>query len=153
MQGKDEQIRTYNDVDLPEYQLKPQDELYIEITSLDDPSTNVFQMNEQGNGYNLTPYSASLLSYPVSKEGYLQLPVIGNMNVVGKTTYEVSLMIQDSLEFILSKPTVTVKLTNRYVTVLGEVGQPGHYAYTKEKLTVYEALGMARDITDFGNRK
>ena len=153
MQGKDEHIRTYDDVDLPDYQLKPQDQLFIQITSLDDESTNMFQRAEQGSYYNLTPYSASLLSYQISKEGYLHLPVIGNMNVVGKTTNEVSMMIQDSLEFVLSKPTVTVKLSNRFVTILGEVRTPGHYSFSEEKLTIYEALGMAGDITDFGNRK
>ena len=153
MQGKEKPIQTYDGVDLPDYQLKPQDELFIQITSLDDESTNVFKMAEQGNTYNLTPYSASLLSYQISIEGYLQLPVIGDLNVVGKTTNEVRMMIQDSLEYILSKPTVTVKLSNRFVTILGEVRAPGHYSYTEEKLTIYDALGMAGDITDFGNRK
>ena len=151
MQGKDQHIRTYDDVDLPDYRLKPQDELFIQITSLDDESTNVFKKAEQG--INLTPYSASLLSHQISKEGYLQLPVLGNMNVVGKTTNEVSVMIQDSLEFVLSKPTVLVKLSNRYVTILGQVRTPGRYIYSEEKLTIYDALGMAGDITDYGNRK
>lgn len=153
MQGKDQHIQTYDDVELPDYRLKSQDELYIQITSLDDESTNVFKMAEQGNVFNLTPYSASLLSYQISKEGNLHLPVIGNMNVVGKTTNEVGMMIQDSLEYVLSKPTVTVKLSNRYVTILGEVRTPGRYIYSEEKLTIYDALGMAGDITDFGNRK
>ena len=153
MQGKDEHIRTYADVDLPDYRLKPQDELFIQISSLDDESTNVFKKAEQGNVFNFTPYSASLLSHQISKEGNLHLPVIGNMYVVGKTTSEVRNMIQDSLEFVLSKPTVTVKLSNRYVTILGEVRAPGRYAYSGEKLNIYEALGMAGDITDFGNRK
>jgi polysaccharide export outer membrane protein len=153
MREIDQPIQTYDDVDLPDYQLKPQDQLYINITSLDDESTNVFKMAEEGNSFNLTPYSASLLSYQISKEGYLQLPVIGNMNVVGKTTNEVRIMIQDSLEYVLSKPTVTVKLSNRYVTILGEVRSPGHYSYTVEELTIYQALGLAGDITDFGNRE
>ena len=152
MQGIDQPIHTYDDIDLPDYQLKPKDELFIQITSLDDESTNVFKMGEQRNTLNLTPYSASLLSYQISKEGNLHFPVIGNMNVVGKTTNEVRMMIQDSLEFVLSKPTVMVKLTNQYVTILGEVRAPGHYAFTEEKLTIYEALGFAGDITDFGNR-
>lgn len=153
MQGKGEQIETYVDGDLPDYKLKPQDELYITINSLDDESTNVFNVSEKGNFFNLTPYAASLLSYQISKEGYLQLPIIGDLDVVGKTTNEVRMMIQDSLEFVLSKPTVTVKLSNRFVTVLGEVNSPGQYTYVGEKLTIYEALGMAGDITDFGNRR
>lgn len=152
MQGKYQDIQIFDEYDLPDYRLKPQDELYIQITSLDDESTDVFSTIQQ-DIYNLTPYSASLVSYEINKEGNLFLPVIGNLNVVGKTTNEVRLMIQDSLEYVLSKPTVTVKLSNRYITVLGEVRTPGHYSYSEENLTIYDALGMAGDITNFGNRK
>jgi polysaccharide export outer membrane protein len=41
---------------------------------------------------------------------------------------------------------------NRYVSVLGEVKNPGHFAYSQDKLTIYDALGLAGDITDYGNR-
>jgi polysaccharide export outer membrane protein len=41
---------------------------------------------------------------------------------------------------------------NRYVSVLGEVRNPGHFPYSQDKLTIYDALGLAGDITDYGNR-
>jgi polysaccharide export outer membrane protein len=38
------------------------------------------------------------------------------------------------------------------VTVLGEVSRPGSYTNFNNQLTVLEAIGMAGNVTDFGNR-
>lgn len=150
----DEVVNTFIEANVADYKLKANDELYIKIESLDDPTTNVFQVgNQQRNpGSNITPYSASLLSYLIDKSGYIQLPVIGNVHVEDKTVPEVIHILQDSLNYILSQPTVTVKLVNRFVSVLGEVQRPGHFSYSQEKLSIYNALGLAGDITDYGDR-
>jgi len=153
--NKDKIIISYVEAKIPDYKLKPNDELNITIKSLDDPTTNVFQTlgNQQGSnsGYT-TPYSASLTSYMIDKTGFIQLPVIGNMYVEDKTIPEVISMLQDSLTNILNSPSVTVKLVNRYVSVLGEVARPGNFSYSQEKLNVFDALGLAGDITTYGDR-
>ena len=48
---------------------------------------------------------------------------------------------------------MSVKLVNRYVSVLGEVRNPGNYVYSQDKLSVFDAIGLAGDITDYGNRE
>jgi polysaccharide export outer membrane protein len=83
----------------------------------------------------------------------LLLPLIGSIYVKDKTTSQVSAQIKDSLSSVLNQPIVTVKLVNRYVSVLGEVRTPGHFAYAQEKLTIFDAIGLAGDITEYGNRK
>ena len=57
------------------------------------------------------------------------------------------------MENILSLPVITVKLVNQYVSVLGEVGLPGHYVYSQNKFSIFDALSMAGDVTRYGNRK
>jgi polysaccharide biosynthesis/export protein len=153
--SEDGEIKSFYDAKVPDYKLKPKDELYIQIRSLDDPSTNVFQqlgVQESGNVSYIQPYGASLMSYSVDKDGFIQLPVLGNVQVENKTVPEVSVLLHDSLEHILSNPAVIVKLVNRYVSVLGEVQSPGHFSYSQEKLTVFDALGLAGDITEYGDR-
>ncbi|MBN2275448.1 MAG: polysaccharide export protein [Bacteroidales bacterium] len=142
---------TYNEASFPEYTLRPNDALYIKINSLDDPASNVFMQTE--NIYTLDPYSAFMTSYTVDKEGKIQLPVIGNIHVMGKTTTQVADMIKDAVVNILSHPIITVKLVNQYVSVLGEVSSPGHFVYSQEKFTIYEAIALAGDINIYGNRK
>jgi polysaccharide biosynthesis/export protein len=92
------------------------------------------------------------MSYMIDKAGFVQLPVLGNIYVKDKSIPEVSTVLQDSLNHILSKPTVTVKLVNRFVSVLGEVRIPGHFSFSQEKLTIFDALGLAGDITEYGDR-
>jgi polysaccharide export outer membrane protein len=152
----DKTVKSYKEFDVPNYKVKPNDELYIQIYSLDDPTANMYNTasNQQtSNTMSTTPYGASLISYVINKEGYLQLPIIGSIYVKDKTTSEISLILTDSLVHVLSQPVVTVKLVNRFVSVLGEVRVPGHYAYSQEKLSVIDALGIAGDITIYGNRK
>jgi polysaccharide export outer membrane protein len=155
LQSKDKNIQAYKDADLQDYKLKPNDELYVTVTSLDEVNTNVF--TNAGNSQNmnigsLQPYGASLMSYSINKEGYLLLPVIGNIYVKDKTLSQASAIIKDSLFNILSQPQVSVKLVNRYISVLGQVKNPGHFAYAQEKLTIYDALGLAGDMTSYANR-
>ncbi len=153
MKDKDKTTKAFNEAEFSDYKLKPNDELYIQINSLDNATVNMFSNTSTQQQGGESPYSASLSSYVISKGGYIQLPVIGSISVLDKTTAQVGEMIKDSLANVLNQPSVMVKLVNRYVSVLGEVHAPGHYAYAQEKLTIYNAIGLAGDITEYGNRK
>lgn len=154
---KDERTpKSFKEAEVPDYLLKPNDELYIQVTSLDEAASNVFTTagnTQANNGGSMDPYGASLVSYSINSKGYLLLPIIGNVYVKGKTLVQVREMLQDSLINILSQPSVTIKLVNRYISVLGEVRIPGHFAYAQEKLTIFDALGLAGDMTKYSNRK
>ena len=155
LRDKDKSIKEFNEAQKANYRLKPNDELFIQISSLDDASANLFAgAGIQHSIYlgTIQPYGASLISYSIDKQGYLNLPVIGNLLVKDKTLSEVSEMLKDSLYNILNQPIVSIKLVNRYVTVLGEVRNPGHFVFTQDKFSIYDALGLAGDITDYGNR-
>ncbi|HLO60084.1 MAG TPA: polysaccharide biosynthesis/export family protein [Bacteroidales bacterium] len=136
-----------------EYKLQPNDGLYIQINSLDDAASNIFAQNAAGGQTTLDPYSAYLNSYVIDEQGFVQLPVIGKIKVSGITTNQVTDLIKDSVQNILSLPVITVKLVNQYVTILGEVGTPGHYVYSQNKFNVFNALGLAGDISATGNRE
>jgi len=156
LRDKNKTIKPFVEAQVPDYKLKPSDELFIQVTSLDDAAANIFagpgsqQTNYMGS---MDPYGASLISYSIDKDGFVHLPVIGSLSVKDKTLSQVVDMLKESLKNILSQPIITVKLVNRYISVLGEVQNPGHFAYSQDKLSVYDAIGLAGDITVFGNRK
>jgi len=155
LQDKDKNIKAFDQADFPDYKLKPNDELYIRISSLDEAASNIFSNSQQNMGYTgaLSPYGASLLSFSVDKEGFLPLPVVGKIFVKGKTLVDVSSILKDSLSHVLSQPEVTLKLVNRFVSILGEVSNPGNFPYTQDILTIFDGLGLAGDILDFGDRE
>jgi len=154
MQAKNNNTLAYDQAEMPDYKLKPNDELYIRFSSLDAAEANIFAdtRGEQSTGM-MDPYAASLISFSIDREGFVLIPVLGKIYVKDKTTSQVSSILTDSLSHILSQPMVTVKLVNRYVSVLGYVGRPGNYPYSQDKLSIYDALGLAGDITVYGNRE
>ena len=101
LQDSNKNIKPFKEAELPDYKLKPNDELYIQINSLDEAAANVFS-NSRQDPYvgSMQPYGASLLSYTIDKEGYLLLPVIGRILVKDKTISEVSVILKDSLNHI-----------------------------------------------------
>jgi polysaccharide export outer membrane protein len=155
LQDKSKNIKAFDEAVFPDYTLKSNDELFIQISSLDEGATNIFsntRNQSSGNSGIASPYEASLMSYTVDNKGYLLLPVIGNVFVKGRTLSQVNVILRDSLYHVLNQPIVSVKLINRYVSILGEVNHPGHYPYSQDKLSIYDAIGLAGDITDYGNR-
>lgn len=156
LQKSEKSGKTFSEAEIADYRLKPFDELYIKVNSLDDPSANVFSTasgQTSTSPDNISPYGASLISYVINTDGYLQLPLIGNIYVKDKTISAVRLILTDSLSHILSQPIVTVKLVNRYVSVLGYVRNPGHFPYSQEKLSIFDAIGLAGDMTIYANRE
>lgn len=153
LQNRNEE--SFKEAEFPDYKLKPNDELFVQISSLDDAAASVFSngTNQQLiNAGMIQPYGASLMSYSIDRDGYLLLPVIGRIHVSDKTLSDVSIEIRDSLNHVLNHPLVSVKLVNRFVSILGEVNSPGHFPFSQDKLSIYDGIGLAGDITEYGNR-
>ena len=53
---------------------------------------------------------------------------------------------------IFAEPLVSIKQLNFNITVLGRSEKPGQYTNPSDKITVLQALGLAGDMTDYGNR-
>jgi len=94
----------------------------------------------------------TLVSYTVREDGYLNLPYAGEVRVEGLTLVEVSEKIEEVLSGFLNQPSVFVKFVNKNITVLGEVARPGRYTFSEKNINIFQALGMAGDITYYGNR-
>jgi len=154
LQDENVGVKAFSEADFPDYRLKPNDELFIQVSSLDDEAAGIFSNSKSSDYYVgiMQPYGASMLSYAIDKDGFLSLPVIGSILVQDRTLSEVTVVLKDSLSHILNQPIVSVKLVNRYVSVLGEVKFPGQFPYAQDKLSIYDALALAGDITIYGNR-
>lgn len=139
-----------------EYKIKPNDQLFIQVIS-DDPMNAAFLnlVNTQGNSGNLgnSANSLELITYLVDEHGNISYPQLGEITVEGLTTAEVRDIVQKRVNSYLESASVFVKLVNRNITVLGEVRSPGQKLMVKNQLTIFEALGTAGDITDYGNRQ
>lgn len=97
---------------------------------------------------NLTP----VFGYLIDEEGFITLPLVGKLKVSGLTTKEATHSITAQLDKYLQQPTVNVRILNFRVSILGEVARPSVYTIPNEKITLPEALGLAGDLTIYGQR-
>jgi polysaccharide export outer membrane protein len=96
-----------------------------------------------------------LMGYVVDNDGFIDFPILGRLKVSGLTRWELSEMIKDRLlsEGYLTDCVVTVEFMNFKVSVIGEVNSPGTYTIEGDKVTVLQAISLARDLTIFGQRE
>jgi len=135
------------------YRLQPRDIISVKVKTLDVESSAYFNI-ETGGGFNMfNPAAIYLNGYSIDDNGNINLPDIGAVKVGGLTVVECQNKIQESLGTYLNKATILVKLVSFRITVVGEVRNPGQYFIYNDQVTLLEGLGMAGDLTDFGNRE
>ncbi|MGQ1890985.1 polysaccharide biosynthesis/export family protein [Thermophagus sp. OGC60D27] len=128
------------------------DELYINVSSFNEDNPDMLSAGEvRMGGGNSTDYS--LISYQVDEEGNIDLPLLGKTSVAGKTVDQVAMEIQEELKSYFYSPSVKVSFVNKNVTVIGMVENPGRYFYSGENINIFQALGLAGDIQEYGDRK
>ena len=143
--------KVYADSLKPEtYLIRPNDHLYIVIMG-DDPINTAFLNLTEATRNNSGNQNLELITYTVDENGFISFPQIGEVFVEGKTVLQVQDDMAEKVTDYIEGASVQVKLVDRIITVLGEVRNPGIYTVYKNQLTVFEALGTAGDITDWGN--
>ena len=136
------------------YRLQANDILSVQIKSAGETElTSIFNVGSLQNSGYASPASFYLEGYTIDESGHINLPVLGRLMVRDLTLSEAQALIQKFTDKYLNNATVIVKLASFRVTVLGEVKSPGHYFVYNNQATILEALGMAGDLTSFGNRK
>lgn len=141
----------------------PNDQLYISVSS-QFPET-VKNFNEETNKLAGSRVSSSnsvsyqrnghaVRGYHVSQSGAIIFPILGRLEVAGKTRTQLGREIEARLiqEDYVTDPVVTVDLLNFHVTVIGEVKEPKLIHSIGSRLTIFEALAQAGDVTIDGLR-
>lgn len=132
------------------------DLLRITVSSLNEESNLLFNagvLTAQGGGGQGTDAVTLNQGYLVDKEGNINFPVIGKINLLGKTREEVVDIIGALVEEHVKNPIVNVSFLNFKVTVIGEVARPGTFTLENDRITLLEALGLAGDMTEYGKRE
>ncbi|HMT29239.1 MAG TPA: polysaccharide biosynthesis/export family protein [Bacteroidia bacterium] len=99
---------------------------------------------------NRSPYEKGFV---LDRSGFVELPLIGKINLAELSIADARDSLVKRFEQYMDDPIVVLKKLSFKVTVLGEVNKPGLYYIPNEKITMLEAIGMAGDLTPFGNRK
>ena len=149
--------------DVKEIIVRPKDKISIIVNCKSPELTALFNLPyvTQRLGENTrssiapSAYSQGYVSgYTVDEHGCIDFPVLGELQVGGKTRDEIAADIKRELrdQGQAIDAVVTVDFMNLYYQVLGEVNNPGRYAIDKDAVTILDALGTAGDLTIYGRR-
>ncbi len=137
-----------------QYRFKKGDRIVVNIKTRDKELNELLAPRQSMQ--NLTGDNIYFSAYEVDKDGHIELPVIGKINVLGKTAVEVKdAVVQKLLSTQFRNPDdifVSVKPAGIQITVLGEVHGPGTITMLKAEPNILEAIAQSGDINLTGNR-
>jgi polysaccharide export outer membrane protein len=132
------------------YKLQAGDHLYIEVFSVDPKTSKFFQTDFPDL---MNPTYLYLKSYSVDEFGFINFSFMEKLFVKDLTVAEVKDQIQKRLNEYFKESTVVVKLVNFEVSVIGEVNSPGSFTVYRDQLNLFQAIGLAGGMKDFGDPK
>ena len=139
----------------PVHHLEIGDVLFVRVLSSNDKSYEFFNVetNTNSSANNTSMASLYLNGSTINSLGMIEIPVIGKIFLLGKNLEEAKISVQKVVDEYLQDAIVIVKLANFQVTILGEVNKPGTFPVFKENVTIFEALALAGDLSDYANRQ
>lgn len=140
-----------------EPRVMPNDMLNIIVSNPDNPASslayNLVAPSDNSRGQYLSG-QPMLQSYLVDAEGCVTIPNVGKLHVAGKTISEVEQCVFDRVKNSFSSvPVVIARFVDFKISVLGEVTAPGTFTVKNGKVTLLDALALARDLTIYGQRE
>lgn len=133
------------------------DVLSVEILTVEPAATTPINAGNSFSALSNTAGGGSAggggdTGYLVDKDGNIEMPELGKINVNGLTLDQAREVIRKKAEIYLKNPVVLLKSKILKITVLGEVQKPGTLTITNEKLTIMDVLGYTGDVTIYGRR-
>ena len=140
-----------------EAKIMPRDFLNIIVMSPVDPSAaipfNLF-ISQPFSDRNVLTSQPTFQSYLVDAEGNIEFPIAGKIHVAGLSKKEAEELIIEKIKgAFATPPIVTVRFAEFKISVLGEVTAPGTFIVNDDKINVFQALALARDMTIHGMRE
>ncbi|MGB0805808.1 MAG: polysaccharide biosynthesis/export family protein, partial [Salibacteraceae bacterium] len=146
-------IFNYHRID---YKLQANDIIDVKIVSLDEKvnklfntsvaaSGNVAQTANYGDLYYVTGYN-------IDDSGNVNLPIIGDVNILNKTLEEARMEIDKYVFKYFSKYFLSVKLGGIRFSAIGEFKAPGKYTILQNQATIFEAIALAGDLNMVASR-
>lgn len=150
-------------IELPQVQtikIGVADKLSIVVSSKDPALAAIFNLpivafNASSFSNGASSHSGNNVStYTVDSNGNIDFPIIGTVHVGGLSREEIADLIKNEIRSrdLIKDAVVTVEFANLYVSVLGEVRNPGRHSLDRDRVTILDAIAKAGDLNVTGLR-
>lgn len=133
-----------------EYVIQPYDKLAVRVVSNIGESLFGTGNNQGGTGgNNMNNRNQQGMEFAVEFDGLIKLPILGRIEISGKTVREAEEYLEDLYGSYYVEPFVLLEVTNRKVMVFMNSGtQASIIEMPTENLTLIEAIAQAGGLTD-----
>jgi polysaccharide export outer membrane protein len=90
--------------------------------------------------------------YLVDENGNIEFQGLGLIHADSLTRSTLRDTLNERLKPFLTNPYYNIRIVNRRYTMLGEVTKPGIYSMQGDQVNLFQALGLAGDLTFYGRR-
>ena len=138
-----------------EHVIRPGDALTVFVSALDKEAVAPYNLPTviyAAPGSNQVQTTPMLQYYVVDAAGYIEMPVLGKLQVGGLSRPEAEEEIRKVLSHQVIDPTVRISVVGAKVSVLGEVNRPSQVSMPSGRMTIFDALAAAGDLTPYGRR-
>ena len=138
--------------------IKPNDLITISVSAYNMEAAMPFNLpvvgvaNGGGDAGLRVGGTPQLQAYLVDSEGNIEFPQLGTISVTDMNRQELSVKLKSQISEYVQEPIVNVRIVNFQVSVLGEVNRPGTFSVPDEYLSLPKALGLAGDMSIYGQR-
>jgi polysaccharide biosynthesis/export protein len=146
----------YFTMKIPDYKVQARDILYISAkTQTPDGMLQEILADKSGpsGSYIQSESSQYVMGYSIDPSGFVTVPLLGKISVVGMTIYEIRDLMQTRIDSLFRHAYIEVRLLSFKFTVIGEVNAPGSYVNYNDQLTVLEGIGRAGGVTETGAKE
>jgi polysaccharide biosynthesis/export protein len=126
-----------------ELHVQPEDLLSITVSSYNADASKPFN----GEAANM-----GMMAQALQGQNNVAEMLTGYFFVNQKTLPQVKTILLEKLQLFLKDAVVNVRFINLKISVLGEVSKPGIIRLSNKRLTIFEAIALAGDLTSYSNR-
>lgn len=136
--------------------IQPMDMISIVVSSRDPELARIYNLPvvtyQAGSEATMSSYNQRLIGYSVDNDGNIQFPELGTIHVAGLNRWQLAELIREKLSSLVKDAVVTVQFMNFKISVTGEVSSPGVFDISGDKITIFEAISLAHNLTIYGRR-
>ncbi len=147
----DSKNRTYEIEPYKQYRLCMNDEVSMYLMT--SSAETQYLYNAGMAGIQAGNMGSTFNVFRIYDNGCVVLPTVGSIKIAGMTLREAETAITKAYkEAVVEDAEVKLALTNNYFYVQGDQGKGQFFMY-KEKMTIFQALAMAGDLSSVGDKR
>lgn len=143
--------------DTAAYQLQVRDRIGLQIVSYDEKQNDVlskmFSAGVGSSGNVSNSANNPLNGFYIQEDGWIDLPLVGKLYLKGLSVQAAQDTVAKRISEYVTYSHVKLVLLSFRVSVLGEVKMPTTLLIDQANVSLFQAIGLCGDFTDYADRR